>query len=93
MVFSHSGGLCLGGLDTDEFICQLLCTRLNIIVVSVAYRLAPEATYATSIFDVYDVLKWACSLLCGPSPLARANSAGSLLQMQNLSAVTFAKDS
>ncbi|OAL22062.1 hypothetical protein AYO20_11256 [Fonsecaea nubica] len=58
MVLAHSGGLCMGGLDTEEFICQLLSMRLGIIVVSVAYRLAPEWLYPTCVYDVYDVIKW-----------------------------------
>ncbi|OAP64124.1 hypothetical protein AYL99_00096 [Fonsecaea erecta] len=58
MVYAHSGGWCMGGLDTEEFICQLLSMRLGIIIVSVAYRLAPEWSYPTCVFDVYDVIKW-----------------------------------
>ena len=60
MLYAHSGGWCMGGLDTEEFICQLLCMRLGIIVVSVAYRLAPEWPYPTCVLDTYDVLKWVC---------------------------------
>ncbi|EXJ61605.1 hypothetical protein A1O7_02033 [Cladophialophora yegresii CBS 114405] len=58
MVFAHSGGWCMGGLDTEEFICQFLCVKLGIIVVSVGYRLAPEWRFPTPIRDTYDVLKW-----------------------------------
>ncbi|ETI27161.1 hypothetical protein G647_09843 [Cladophialophora carrionii CBS 160.54] len=58
MVFAHSGGWCMGGLDTEEFICQLLCIKLGIIVVNVGYRLAPEWRFPTPILDLYDVLKW-----------------------------------
>ncbi|KAJ9605717.1 hypothetical protein H2200_009566 [Cladophialophora chaetospira] len=58
MLYAHSGGWCMGGLDTEEFICQLLCMRLGIIIVSVAYRLAPEWPYPTCVLDTYDALKW-----------------------------------
>ncbi|EXJ66581.1 uncharacterized protein A1O5_10251 [Cladophialophora psammophila CBS 110553] len=58
MVYAHSGGWCMGGLDTEEFLCQLLCMRLGIIIVSVAYRLAPEWPYPTGVYDTYDVIKW-----------------------------------
>ncbi|KIX93239.1 uncharacterized protein Z520_11094 [Fonsecaea multimorphosa CBS 102226] len=58
MVYAHSGGWCMGGLDTEEFLCQLLAVRLGIIVVSVDYRLAPEWSYPTCVYDVYDVIKW-----------------------------------
>ncbi|KAI1620253.1 Alpha/Beta hydrolase protein [Exophiala viscosa] len=58
MVVAHSGGWCLGGLETEEFICQLLCLRLNMVVVNVAYRLSPDVSYPTHVFDVYDTIKW-----------------------------------
>jgi acetyl esterase len=48
----------MGGLETEEFICQLLCIKLNIIIVSVAYRLAPEVSYPTICYDVYDAMRW-----------------------------------
>ncbi|KIV81733.1 hypothetical protein PV11_03896 [Exophiala sideris] len=58
MVVAHSGGWCLGGLETEEFICRLLCIRLNMVVVNVAYRLSPEVSFPTHLFDVYDAIKW-----------------------------------
>ncbi|OQU99302.1 hypothetical protein CLAIMM_04950 [Cladophialophora immunda] len=58
MVYAHSGGWCMGGLDTEEFLCRLLSMMLGIIIVSVAYRLAPEWSYPTGVYDVYDVIKW-----------------------------------
>ncbi|KAJ9645567.1 hypothetical protein H2204_001148 [Knufia peltigerae] len=58
MVFSHSGGWCMGSLDTEEFICQLLCIRLNLVIFSVGYRLAPEYPYPTGCYDVFDTIKW-----------------------------------
>ncbi len=48
----------MGGLETEEFICQLLCIRLKIIIVSVAYRLDPEVAYPSICYDVYDAMKW-----------------------------------
>ena len=58
MVVAHSGGYCLGSLETEGFICQMLCLRLNMVVVNVAYRLSPEVSYPTHVFDVYDAIKW-----------------------------------
>ena len=60
MLYAHSGGWCMGGLDTEEFICQLLCMKLGMVIVSVAYRLAPEWPYPTCVLDTYDVVKWVC---------------------------------
>ncbi|KEF56521.1 uncharacterized protein A1O9_06708 [Exophiala aquamarina CBS 119918] len=47
------------GLETEEFIYRLLVTKLNIIIISIAYRLAPEFLYPTEINDIYDAIKWA----------------------------------
>ena len=58
IVVAQSGGWCLGGLETKGFICQVLCLRLNMVVVNVAYRLPPEVLYPTHVFDVYDAIKW-----------------------------------
>jgi acetyl esterase/lipase len=57
----HGGGWCLGGLDTDAFICQLMCRSTKIIVVDVDYRLAPEVTYPSIVSDVYSAVKWVCT--------------------------------
>ena len=58
MVMSHGGGWCLGGLDTEVFLCQLLCRSLDLIVVDVEYRLCPEFQYPSPVLDVFDAVKW-----------------------------------
>ena len=58
LLMSHGGGWCLGDLDTEDFICQLVCRSLDMVVVSVDYRLAPEVKLATIVQDVYDALQW-----------------------------------
>jgi acetyl esterase/lipase len=58
MVFAHSGGSCMGSLDTEEFVCRLLTIRLGLIIVSVGYRLAPEWKWPTHVLDTYDAMKW-----------------------------------
>ena len=45
LVFYHGGGFRLGGLDSYDPICRDLAARSGAIVVSVAYRLAPEHVY------------------------------------------------
>lgn len=48
----------MGGLETEEFICRLLCRRNDLIMVDVDYRLAPESPFPALVLDVYDVVKW-----------------------------------
>ena len=57
-VMLHGGGYCLGGLDTEEITCRLLCLRLKVVVLNVDYRLAPEHPFPTGLNDSYDAVKW-----------------------------------
>lgn len=59
VINAHGGGWCLGGLYTDQFVCELMCRGLGIIVVDVDYRRAPEHKFPVMFDDVYDVVKWA----------------------------------
>ena len=58
VVNAHGGGWCLGGLDTEGFLCQLLCRSLDIVVVDIGYRLAPEVNQKDCVLDVYDGVIW-----------------------------------
>lgn len=54
----HGGGFVLGNAEKDDRICDLLCKTLDINVVGVNYRLAPEAPYPASVDDAYDVMEY-----------------------------------
>lgn len=58
MLLVHGGGVCMGGLGTDRFIGQLLCSRLRMIVISIEYRLLPDVGYPLPVWDVYDAMSW-----------------------------------
>ena len=58
LVFYHGGGFRLGGLDSHDPICRDLAARSGAIVVSVAYRLAPEHAYPAALNDSYAALEW-----------------------------------
>lgn len=58
MVCSHSGGFCTGDLNTEEFICRLLCRSHDLVVVDVDYRLCPEYSLYDARDDVYNVVEW-----------------------------------
>ena len=54
----HGGGFCLGGLYSEALFCRKLVNRFGGVVVDVDYRLAPEHTFPTPVYDAYDALKW-----------------------------------
>ncbi|GGN50207.1 acetylhydrolase [Streptomyces albiflavescens] len=59
VVFFHGGGWVIGGLDTHDPIARALCRDAGAVVVSVDYRLAPEARFPAAVDDAYAALCWA----------------------------------
>ncbi len=59
MVYFHGGGYVKGGIrETDPF-CRRLARTTGNVVVSVAYRLAPEHPYPAALDDAYSATLWA----------------------------------
>jgi acetyl esterase/lipase len=58
VVYFHGGGWVLGGLDSDDPFCRDLCVRSDAIVVSVDYRLAPEARFPAAVDDGFAAVRW-----------------------------------
>ena len=54
----HGGGFVLGDAEKDDKICQELCEKINVNVIGVNYRLAPENPYPAAFDDVYDVIRY-----------------------------------
>jgi acetyl esterase len=54
----HGGGFILGHLDLDHFVNVRLARELDVVVVSVDYRLAPETPFPGGLEDVYSGLVW-----------------------------------
>ncbi|WP_137990899.1 alpha/beta hydrolase [Streptomyces vilmorinianum] len=61
VVFLHGGGWVLCGLDTHDRTCRALCRESGAVVVSVGYRLAPEARFPAPVEDAYAALLWAAA--------------------------------
>jgi acetyl esterase len=57
-VFFHGGGFVAGSLDAYENPLRSVANRCECIVVSVGYRLAPEAKYPAAPQDAYLATKW-----------------------------------
>lgn len=59
LLFYHGGGFVIGTLDTHDNTARDLARASGAAVLSVAYRLAPEAPYPAAAEDAYDALVWA----------------------------------
>jgi len=58
VVFYHGGGWVIGDLDSHDRECRAICNRARCIVVSVHYRLAPEAPFPAAFDDAVAALDW-----------------------------------
>ncbi|AJG23934.1 alpha/beta hydrolase [Cupriavidus basilensis] len=80
-VFFHGGGFVTCGIETHHNICRSLANRAGTLVLSVGYRLAPEARFPAAADDACAALRWsavhAADLGALPDKLAVAgDSAG-----------------
>ncbi|RQR58268.1 alpha/beta hydrolase [Burkholderia sp. Bp9126] len=60
-VFFHGGGFVMCGLDTHANLCRCLAQRARTLVLSVDYRLAPEARFPAAAHDACDAVRWAAA--------------------------------
>jgi acetyl esterase/lipase len=58
VVYLHGGAFVRGSLDTHDALCRKLCVRGELIVISVAYRLAPEDRFPRAHHDAADATSW-----------------------------------
>ncbi|MDT0632373.1 alpha/beta hydrolase [Rubrivirga sp. S365] len=59
VVYFHGGGYTQGDLDTHDEPCRLLCRQAGHAVLSVDYRLAPEARFPAAVEDAEAAFRWA----------------------------------
>lgn len=53
LVYFHGGGWVLGSLDTHDALCRGLANASSLRIVSVGYRLAPEAPHPAALEDAW----------------------------------------
>jgi acetyl esterase len=56
--FFHGGGWVIGDLDTHDNVCREICRWSRVVVVSVAYRLAPEHPFPAAVDDAIAAMRW-----------------------------------
>ena len=84
IVWYHQGGYVIGDLETDHALCTSLAARGGAVVVSVAYRLAPEHPFPAFVDDGVAAHRWVLDQADGlgvdPGRIAVAGtSAGGML--------------
>ena len=58
LVWYHGGGWVIGNLDGADYGCRMFANAADAVVVSVDYRLAPEARFPAAADDCYAATKW-----------------------------------
>lgn len=58
LVVIHGGGFVMGSVSTLDGHARRHCDRLGCVVVSVDYRLAPEAKFPLPLEDCYAAVEW-----------------------------------
>jgi acetyl esterase len=58
LVFFHGGGFTIGSSKSHDAVCRSLCVEAKCLVVSVDYRLAPEAKFPAAVEDAWAALNW-----------------------------------
>ncbi len=58
LVYYHGGGHVIGSMDTHDYACQAICRDAGIVVMSVDYRMGPEAKFPAAVDDCYAATKW-----------------------------------
>ena len=59
LVFLHGGGWVRGSLDAYDGLCRRFANGAGCVVVSVAYRRAPEHPFPAGLEDCYAATEWA----------------------------------
>ena len=58
LVFFHGGGYVLGNLDNEQPRCSHFASKVNCVVVSPDYRLAPEHPFPAALDDCFRTVSW-----------------------------------
>jgi acetyl esterase len=76
LVYFHGGAFFLGSLDTHDHIARSLARATGFTVVSVGYRLAPEAAFPAGLDDCNTAVRWAARRFGGDVLAVAGDSSG-----------------
>jgi acetyl esterase/lipase len=68
VVYVHGGGLIAGSIDGYDHVCRRYASQAGVAVVSVGYRLAPEAPFPAAVEDCVAAVGWALGHADGRVP-------------------------
>jgi acetyl esterase len=58
VLFVHGGGFVIGDIDTHDNQSRAICAGADAVVVSIDYRLAPEAPWPAAVRDAHEAVRW-----------------------------------
>ena len=58
LLWFHGGGFTVGSITSYDAVCRMLCVTGDVAVLSIDYRLAPEAKFPTAAMDAYTSYQW-----------------------------------
>jgi acetyl esterase len=58
IVYFHGGGWVIGSIESHDGVCRALATKVDAIVVSVGYALAPEHPFPAGLEDAVAATRW-----------------------------------
>ncbi|MDR0677771.1 MAG: alpha/beta hydrolase, partial [Holosporaceae bacterium] len=76
ILFAHGGGWIQGNLDTHDYLCRKMAKILEIEVIAVDYRLAPEFVFPIPLEDFCSAYQWCVNTFVGKKIILAGDSAG-----------------
>ncbi|MEH6544977.1 MAG: alpha/beta hydrolase [Sneathiella sp.] len=58
LVYYHGGGWVVGNIDTHDALCRTVANKGPFVVISVDYRMGPEAPFPAAVIDAVAALNW-----------------------------------
>ena len=58
LIYFHGGGFVLGDIESYDKMLAQLCSQSQIVIISVAYRLAPETMFPGAVEDTQESIDW-----------------------------------
>ena len=87
-MYAHGGGFVFCDLDSHDDLCRNIANRIPAVVISVAYRLAPENPWPDAAEDLFTATRWSAENADAIGGDARRVVVGGDSAGGNLAAVT-----